>query len=71
MHDRLVQRLRHEPRSDASGIQRKDSGDPPFASMKRRLRDIGDGICCVAMVAAGAAGMLLLAFYVWHMPALF
>src|SRR5258705_12859274 len=33
-----------------------------------RLRYTGDRICSAAMAAAGLAGLVLFAFYVWHMP---
>lgn len=36
----------------------------------RRLLDWGDRLCCAALLAVGSAGIALLGWYVWQMPAL-
>jgi hypothetical protein len=38
--------------------------------MRRRLQDWGDRLCCAGLLAAGLGGAALLAWSVWHMPAL-
>lgn len=41
-----------------------------LVAARHRLRDWGDRLCCVALLAAGLGGVALLGWYVWHMPAL-
>jgi hypothetical protein len=38
--------------------------------IRRRLQDWGDRLCCAGLLAAGLGGAALLAWSVWHMPAL-
>lgn len=37
---------------------------------RRRLVDWGDRLCCAALLAAGLAGCVLLAWYIFQMPGL-
>jgi hypothetical protein len=52
---------------DAPSQDTKPNGQ---RGIRRRLQDWGDRLCCAALLAAGLGGAALLAWSVWHMPAL-
>jgi hypothetical protein len=51
---------------DTQSLQTKTNGN---RSMRRRLQDWGDRLCCAGLLAAGLAGAAWLGWSVWHMPA--